>query len=362
MSQKGKEKPKANRDFTWVRSIYGFGDSLAEMTAPSGAAIDPSDGSIWITDPSKRRIVHYGIDGTYKGQIYHALGTKGALRLPTDIAIDPDGLLYIVEPTYNVVRVFDQQGNELGSFKVPGALSIAVNDTYIVVGANAGFAVYSKLGNVEKVVGKNGKSAGEFDKVNGVAIDEENNIYVVDTFNNRLSKYQPNGVHLWTTLLGYPGNEQETGEKTFPTKARAKLQVPMGVTLDGNGHVVVTDMFDFCIARFSQSSGAFIDKFGSVGLNDGYLMYPSDVDYDAATNQIVISDTGASRLQVFNVVGSGATPLNAIRSLFLGPAVLCVLPLLIVLLSLFLALYIFKRRRTQEMLEAQSDGALAPEE
>lgn len=354
------KKPDTGRaGFSWVRSIYGFGDTLAEMTAPSGAAIDPGDGSVWVTDPSKRRIVHYNLDGTYRGQIYHAPNTKGALRLPTDIAIDSDGILYVVEPTYNVIRVFDQEGSELGSFDVPGPLSIAVNDNYIVVGANSGFAVYSKLGNVIKVVGKNGRKDNEFDKVNGIAIDENNNIYVVDTFNNRLGKYQANGTRIWQTELGYPGNEQETGKKIYPTTAPSRLQVPMGITLDANGHVVLVDMFDFCIARFSQDTGKFIDKMGEVGLEDGSLMYPADIDYDYATGQMVVSDTGASRLQVFNVKGSGGSQLSAVRS-YLGTLALCCIPLLIILLSIMLALTLLRRGRHKELVEAELDTAVPP--
>lgn len=353
------KKARVPKKYTWVRSIYGFGDTLEQMTAPSGAAIDPGDGSIWMVDPSKRRIVHYGTDGSYKGQIYHAPNTKGALRLPTDIAIDSDGLLYVVEPSYNVVRVFNEAGRELGSFKVPGVLSVAVNDNYIVAGANAGFAVYTKLGNLVKVVGKNGHKAGEFDKINGIVIDKNNHIYVVDTFNNRLSKYETNGVRIWETILGYPGNEQETGKKVFPTSARAKLQVPMGATLDNNGHVLIVDMFDFCIARFSQETGAFIDKMGEVGLSDGSFMYPSDIDYDALTNQVVVSDTGASRLEIFNIAGSGGSPLNTARSNE-GRVLLCCIPLFIIVASILVAAYYLKRAKRRELSDAEIDAARTP--
>lgn len=348
---------------TWIRSIYGFGNTYEELTSPTGAAVDVGGASFWITDPGRQRLVHYGVNGQYKGQIYHKPNTAGALRQPADVAMDSDGLLYVVEPTYNVVRVYTADGKEKGSFEVPGAQSIAVNNDYIVVGSNNGIAICDKQGNLQKLVGINGKGAQQFDKVNGIALDDDNNIYVVDSFNNRISKYNERGNRVWETIAGYPGNAQMTGKKEFESTAKAQLQVPMGATLDANGHLCVVDMFDFCIARFDTQTGKFVDKFGVLGTNDGELWYPSDIDYFPELDQFVVSDTGASRAQVFELPDSGGSLLSRLRSALTGPLALCCIPLLILLVTGTVAFLLSRRHRMQEhaRLEASAQEAAKTE-
>lgn len=349
---------------TWIRSIYGFGTSDVQLTSPTADAIDPADGSFWMCDPNLRRLVNYRMDGTMKKIIGKTQYKQTSpLRHPADIAIDNDGLIYILESTYDDVLVFDKTGKQIGKFTVPKPTAIAVNDDYIVVGSKAGFVIMDKNAKILKLVGEFGHDEGQFDTVNGVAIDNDNNIYIVDTYNNRISKYDVTGKRLWLTNTGYPGNKHNTpGKKEYKTKYAAQLQVPMGCTLDNNNHLVVIDMFDFTISQFDAKTGKFIDKFGDYGMEDGKFLYSADIDYDANTDTFVVADTGNKRAQIIRIPNSGGGLVSKLRSLLSGPLALCCIPILIILICLVIAYFMQRNRKKKEQekyyeyaLEKESD-------
>lgn len=352
----------AGSGVTWIRSIYGFGPQNVQLTNPSGCAIDSRDGTFWMADTNLRRIVHYRMDGTMITFIGKSkFQSDSPIRHPSDIAIDSEGKIYVVESTYNDVLVFNAAGKQLGKFDVPQPTAIAVNDKYIVVGAKAGFVIMDKNAKILKLMGSLGRGEGQFDTVNGVAIDKENNIYVVDTYNNRVSKYTPEGKLLWLTKTGYPGNEHTTlGKKKYTSKDAAQMQVPMGCTLDAAGHLLVVDMFDFTIAQFDAKTGKYIAKYGSYGTEDGKFLYSGDIDYDAATDTFVVSDTGNQRAQIIRLPNSGGSLLAKARSLLSGPLALCCIPLLIIIICLIIA-YILQRNRKKKEQEKYYEIALEKE-
>ena len=354
---------KQNSDgITWIRSIYGFGTEDTQLTSPVGDAIDPADGSFWMCDPNLRRLVNYRMDGTMKKIIGKTKYTQTSpIRHPADIAIDNSGLIYVVESTYDDVLVFDKTGKKKGQFTVPQPTAIAVNDNYIVVGAKAGFVIMDKNAKILKVVGTAGKKANQFDTVNGVALDADNNIYIVDTYNNRISKYSISGKRLWITNAGYPGNKHNVpGKKEYTSKHPAQLQVPMGCTLDANNHLVVIDMFDFTIAQFDTKTGKFVAKYGNYGTEDGKFVYSSDIDYDANTDTFVVADTGNRRAQIIRIPNSGGNLLAKVRSFLNGPLVLCCIPILIILICLVIA-YLMQRNRKKKEQEKYYEYALEKE-
>lgn len=350
--------PSASKgDLTWIRSIYGFGNKYGELTSPSSTVMDPANGTFWMTDPGFKRLVNYRLDGTLVSVVGKKSGEEGALRMPNEMTVDNDGLVYVLESTYDIVRVFDKTGNEQGSFPVPKPLSIDVSDNLIVVGADAGFVIMDKDANIIKVVGESGKNDDQFDKINGVSIDDEDNIYISDTFNNRISKWTPKGELIWRVVTGYPGNAQMTGEKEFKSKAPAKMQLPMGSTLDAAGHLLVVDMFDMSIASFDTKDGKFLGKYGKLGLEDGNFMYPSDIDYDARTDVFVVADTGAKRAQIIKLPNSGGNAISSARALLTGPLALCCIPILILIIALAIA-YLMQRNRKKKEQERYMRYAL----
>jgi tripartite motif-containing protein 71 len=130
--------------------------------------------------------------------------------------------------------------------------------------------------------GSSGAGIGEFSNPNGVAIDDDGYIYVVDTFNNRIVKHSPyrESDVVWGGLGS--GNGQ--------------FNNPQGIAIDSSGSVFVVDAGNNRIQVFN-SSGGFITKWGSLGTATGRFNNPYGV---ALRNHYVyVTDSENHRIQEF---------------------------------------------------------------
>ncbi len=85
-----------------------------------------------------------------------------------------------------------------------------------------------------------GNGNGQFQFLVGVAVDSSGNVYVTDTGNNRIQKF--NGTGTFITQWGGSGN----GNGTF--------NGPAGVAVDSSGNVYVADQSNNLIQKFKLSS------------------------------------------------------------------------------------------------------------
>ena len=338
----GASTPAQDNGVTWVRSIYGINNNVQGSLERAQAAVPAADGTIWVTDGVHRSLLHFTPDGRYTGQI--AGPAKAPLVGPSRFAIGPDGKFYVCETQVDDVRVLNSADQEAGSFVIPKPVSIAVSQNRIVVGAIAGFAILDKTGKPVKVVGSRGKGPDQFDYVHGVAIGSNGNVYVVDSYNNRLSAYDPSGKRLWIERTGKPNNSANTKQgslnvpepKDVALKPSQQLQLPLGLTIDGAGRLVVVDMFDCTLAVFNASNGAFIAKYGEAGAEDGKFFYPVSVGYDKGRDWFTVADSLNNRVEVVRLPGSagGGAVQAAIGRGLAGPLRACLFPFLLLLVAL----------------------------
>jgi len=346
---------------TWIRSIYGYGAKAEEQFVnPNDAASGP-DGTIWVADPGHARVLGFRGDGTYVDVVTGSQETGEPFRVPSRIALDADGILYIVDRPNETLTIMDGQ-RKLASASIPGVTAVDVNDSMVVAGSKAGIAILDKDGNVKNIVGTWGKGEDQFDTVGGVAIDSASQtIYAVDTFNNRLSAWDYAGKRKWIVTLGNPGNEVKLeGGMSLATSstAAARLQLPTDVTVDGKGRPIVLDGFDFTLSVFDPNNGAFLEKWGTFGEQDGQFMYPSGFNYDASKDWFVVADTSNQRAQVIRIQGTAAEGMSGARSwlnrLLAGPA-RALWPCLVLLVLLALVLLVRRLRnrfrKTQQLSE-----------
>ena len=82
--------------------------------------------------------------------------------------------------------------------------------------------------------GYGASGAARFNGPQGIAVDGEGNIFVLDTWNRRVRKITPNGIV--STLAG-------TGRNGYADGAGASAQFfdPYGVAVDGEGNAIVSD-------------------------------------------------------------------------------------------------------------------------
>jgi DNA-binding beta-propeller fold protein YncE len=137
-----------------------------------------------------------------------------------------------------------------------------------------------------------GSLEGEFKKIpSGGAADFTGNIYVTDSENHRVQKFDCNGnfIRAW----GEEGTEQ------------GMFNGPFGIAVSSEGYIHVADTLNNRIQTF-DSNGTFIREFGVQGKGKGEFESPEGVCVDSHGN-IYVADTENHRIQKFDREGNFIT-------------------------------------------------------
>lgn len=148
--------------------------------------------------------------------------------------------------------------------------------------------------------GTGGTGNGQFRTNFGVTVASNGSVYVADTLNNRIQRFNTSGSFLNTW-------------GPFLTAANGSLNMPFAVAADDNGFVWVADQGNSRILWF-QPGGTLNGKCGSAGTTPGRFSSIHGIAADA-NFQVYVADTGNNRIQVLNTVscqvnrlwGSGGT-------------------------------------------------------
>ncbi|MCL2024303.1 MAG: NHL repeat-containing protein [Coriobacteriia bacterium] len=348
---------------TWIRSIYGTGPEQHQQHSPGDAHPAPSGSRMFVTDQFGMRIIEYDHNGMYHG----SFGGPDTLPYPSNLAIAADGTKYIAMQTHDRIVIYDSNNNQIGAIELPESpFSVAVNQDMLLVGMRGAFGAFELDGTEIGYVGSFGNGEFQFDNISGVALDNNNNAYIVDTFNNRISKYDPAGERIWIHRTGVPRNagmnialeeDLEVSRELFPSN----MQMPMGATIDAANRLVIVDMMDFSIAAFDMETGEFIDKWGTFGEADGALHYPNQIEYHRGEDVFYIVETALGRVQIVSLPGSGGGLLTQLNRNLAGPLGACLLPVLLIIV-IATAYYVARKIMRKRAEEAEIKAQEAPED
>jgi trimeric autotransporter adhesin len=139
-------------------------------------------------------------------------------------------------------------------------------------------------------------TSAQLNTPSGVALDSAGNVYIADSGNNRVRKITAS-TGIITTVAGN-GLEGYSGDDGAATNA--ELSYPSGLALDSAGNLYIADLDNSVIRKVSKASGMIttVAGNGAVGYSgDGgpaataELSYPSAVALDVSGN-IYIADQG----------------------------------------------------------------------
>ncbi len=86
-----------SKDFGFVRSFKVDGWEAVQINQEPYVAVDSARGTVYVSDPTKNKVLSYGLDGKKKGVL--SQGSDGAamaaFNLPTGLALSADGTLYV---------------------------------------------------------------------------------------------------------------------------------------------------------------------------------------------------------------------------------------------------------------------------
>jgi sugar lactone lactonase YvrE len=148
-----------------------------------------------------------------------------------------------------------------------------------------------------------GTAAGFFSPY-ALAVDGSGNVYVADSQNNRVRKISPTGNV--TTLAG-------SGNETFADGlgTAASFNDPTGVAVDGSGNVYVADSRNHRIRKITPSGNVTTLAGGVIGYSDGQgiaasFNRPWGITVDASGN-VYVADTDNHRIRKISAAGNVTT-------------------------------------------------------
>ena len=195
----------------------------------------------------------------------HGDGSPTMLSDPFGVAVDNDGAVYVADAG---------ESNRIQKIAPDGTVTT-------LAGGKEGFA-------------DGGGSQASFHTPSGLAIDSAGNLYVADTGNNRIRKVTPEGVVSTIAGDGFTGYVDGAA-------AQAQFNGPIGVAVDVNGNVYVADTYNDRIRKISTDgqvttiAGAFNTPCAVVAASDGSVIVA-----DTGNNQIqkISTDGNVSTLTI----------------------------------------------------------------
>jgi hypothetical protein len=135
-----------------------------------------------------------------------------------------------------------------------------------------------------EIIGTRGTGAGEFNKPRSLAVDANDNVYVVD-MTGRVQKFSPEGKF----LLSWQMPQTDLGK-------------PKGMCRDRDGNIVVLEPHYQRVNHFT-TEGRLVARWGVHGTNVGELTLPRAVAVDTKGSVLVSEYTLVDRVQKFSAYG-----------------------------------------------------------
>ena len=181
--------------------LLGLGER-ARFDQPVGIAVNDALNRIYVVDTRKHNV---SVFDSKEGKFLFDFGGRGVedgqLNWPTNIAIDKDGKLFVMD-TFNFrVQVFNADGKfqskfggigtGLGRFAKPKGIALdSEGHVYVVDAAFNNIQIFDQQGQLLLFFGGFGNRPGQLWLPAGMHIDQDDLIYVADQYNHQIDVYQ----------------------------------------------------------------------------------------------------------------------------------------------------------------------------
>ncbi len=286
--------------------IGGTGTALGQFSGPRGMSIAPN-GDLYVADTANSRIEHFSSDGEPLGQwgslVVAAEGQvapAGSFNEPWDVAVAPDGTVFVADTWNHRIQHFTADGDFLGMFGVfgqtgeptafwgPRAVTVDQNGRLFVVDTgNKRVVVFGADGAPLGQFGGFGLQLGSMDEPVGIAVDSQGRIFVADTWNQRVQVFEELGA----------GNFIAAAEWPIDGWLGQSLNNKPYLAVSADGLVCLSDPEGYRILCFNPQ-GEFQTGWGSYGAGEATLGLPAGLGF-TADNQLWVVDGGNDRLMLF---------------------------------------------------------------
>jgi RHS repeat-associated protein len=223
-------------------------------------------------------------------------GTQARFQKLSGIAVGPDDAIYLADTGNQRIRVVRGQA---------------------VSGGGINWTVSTLAGNGTAGFADGPGASAQFNNPHGVAVDSAGVVYVADTANNRIRRIAPNGSVSTLAGDGTPGVQNGAG-------SQARFNAPQGVATDNQGNVYVADTGNAAV-RLINAGGTVstLAGDGTIGSNDSPGARFDGLVGIAVEGQnvyVYLADTGNHRIRRLDVTGTVITVTGAERGFKDGTA------------------------------------------
>ncbi len=219
-----------------LASFGEFGGGAGQLDAPKQMAVAP-DGDVYVADSGNDRVSVFAGDGTF----LRTFG-GGLLSEPKDVALDAEGRAFVADTGDDRVVVFSSGGNSLfdfgeGELGEPSGVAVDGSTVYVADTGNERVAVFTATGTPLTPI----DPVPPFPP-RDVIVGDDGNLYVADFVNERVDVFTKEGVGPIRTIGG-------TGS------GQGELSGPVAVAADGLGGIYVADEPAERVVHFTDDGG-----------------------------------------------------------------------------------------------------------
>jgi len=188
--------------------------SVARFGFIVGIAMDDND-RFFVSDSQMHRILVFSPDHKVEASISEGVVNPGGMAIDTE-----NRLLYVTDAELDQVLVYDADSFKLlrrigtggkkhrltspGDFSKPTNVAVdKEGNVYVTDTWNDRVEIFDADGNFIRAFGKNGDGPGRFARPKGIAIDADGHVWVADAVQDRVQCFTPEGkLLMW---MGEPG-------------------------------------------------------------------------------------------------------------------------------------------------------------
>lgn len=303
-AEKIPDTAKGGKSSGWMDRIAGVSDKndkrivklRFELLTPYGMAVD-SKGRLYVADGKVGAVFIFNTETRDVEMIKHGMAAEFGRIL--GLAIDDNDQLLVTDGVKHHVLVFDANHKLVRQFgdavlKDPCGIAIDSENRFIYIADTELDQVLVFDADTYKLlrrIGTTGKqhtltTPGDFSKPTNVAVDQEGNLYVTDTLNDRVEVFDGEG----TFIRAFGKNGDGPGD----------FARPKGIAIDSDGHVWVADAM-LCRLQVFTPEGRLLMGMGDFGQKPGQFQSLTGLAIDK-NNRIFASDDFPGRVEMFRYV------------------------------------------------------------
>jgi len=224
-----------NSEGKHLLAFGGYGKGPGKLSFPYGIGLT-SAGDVVVAEAGNFRVQKFSPKGEYKGLVLGQPNDHG-IQKPGPLVIDAKDNIYIGDLSGNKAVILDSAGNLVKTFSgVRYPHGIALDEDkgllYITDAGNGAVKVFEIEGSggepLDTVSGyPNEVGSANFSIIRGVALDQQQRLYVVDSFSSTVNVFRTDGIFLFR--FGGQGYEDNT------------LLYPNGIDIGEDGRIYIAD-------------------------------------------------------------------------------------------------------------------------